>query len=64
MPDLYMRPGTDIVSTDRNSVYIFFMSSEKLGISQSNLETLIKDSKDIFTTLEIGNKSRFLVTAY
>ena len=46
MVDLYMRPGTDILSTARNSVYIFFMSLEQLEISQSNFEILIKDSKE------------------
>ena len=35
MVDLYMRAETDLFSTDRNVVYIFFISLEKLGISQS-----------------------------
>ena len=48
MVDLYMRPGADILSTARNSVYIFFMSLEQLEISQSNFEILIKDSKETF----------------
>ena len=39
-----MRPGTDIFSIDRNSVCKLFMSSEQLGISQSNFETLIKET--------------------
>ena len=43
-----MKPGTNILSTKRNSGYIFFMSSEQLEISQSNFGTLIKDSKEIF----------------
>ena len=51
MVNLYTRPGTDILSTDRYSVYIFFMSSEKLGISQSNFETLIKVQKKHFYSL-------------
>ena len=49
MVDLYTRPGADMLSTDRYSVYIFFMSSEKFGLSQSNFETLIKDSKQTFS---------------
>ena len=44
MFDLHMRPGVDILSTERISVYIFFMSSEQL--SQSNFETLINDLKE------------------
>ena len=51
MVDLYMRPGTDILSTERNFAYIFFTSSEQLEIFQSNFETLIKDSKEIFKSL-------------
>ena len=43
MVDLYTRPGRDILSTDRYSVNIFFMSSEKIGISQSSFETMVKD---------------------
>ena len=39
MVNLYARSGTDILPTDRLSVYMSFMSSEKLGISQSNSET-------------------------
>ena len=35
MVDLYMRAETDILSTDRNIVYIFFISLEKLRIFQS-----------------------------
>ena len=53
MPDLYMTPGTAILSIDRNSVYIFFMSSEKLGISQSNFETLIKVQKAFLQPLKL-----------
>ena len=44
MFDLHMRAGVDILSTERISVYIFFMSSEQL--SQSNFETLINDLKE------------------
>ena len=46
MFNLYMRPGPDILSTERNSIFIFFLSSEQLETSQSNFETLIKDSKE------------------
>ena len=53
MPDLYMTPGTAILSIDRNSVYIFFMSSEKLGISHSNFETLIKVQKAFLQPLKL-----------
>ena len=40
MVDLYMRPGTDILSTDRNSVYIFFMTSESLEFLRSKIQNL------------------------
>ena len=57
-----MRPGTDILSTERNSVYIFFMSSEQLEISHSNFETLIKDLKEISLNsfLKIGKICAFI----
>ena len=56
-----MRPGADILSTERNSVYIFFMSSEQLEISHSNFETLIKDLKEISLNsfLKIGKICAF-----
>ena len=43
-----MRPGTDTLSTDRNSICRLFVSSEQLGISQSNIGTLINVSKQTF----------------
>ena len=48
MVDLCKRPGTDMLFTEKNSVYIFFMPSQHLEISQWNFETLIKDSKETF----------------
>ena len=60
--DLYMRPGADILSAERNSVYIFFMSSEQLEISDSNFETLIKGLKEISLNsfLKIGKICAFI----
>ena len=41
-------PGADILSTDKNSVWRLFMSSQQFGISQPSFETLIKISKELF----------------
>ena len=58
--DLHMRPGTYILSTDRNSVYIFLMTSEKLGISQ------IKDSKftPLFLKFKTSVHSQIAISRY